>query len=152
MQKNLTSESGLFTPRVLLVFSLCSVAVLLAMLSFAATPPSGTISTSGPTNTWAGPPTGGASANESTCVDGVNCDVYTLDVTGTPADWATKLISVRIAWTVPANDHDLYIHYDSNNNGVLDSTDPVVATGANGGAPGTQETAIIDPNSTGTGR
>lgn len=101
--------------------------------SLAATPASGTIGPTGPTNTWVGPPTGGASANESTCVDGVNCDVYTLNVTGTTTDWATKLIFVKIAWTVPANDHDLYIHYDSNNNGVFDSTDPVVASGTNGG-------------------
>jgi uncharacterized repeat protein (TIGR01451 family) len=35
MRKNPTSEFGLFNPRVLLAFALCSVGVLLAMLSFA---------------------------------------------------------------------------------------------------------------------
>ena len=35
MKKNPTPQSGLFNPRVLLAFSLCSVGVLLAMLSFA---------------------------------------------------------------------------------------------------------------------
>ena len=64
--------------------------------SLAATPASGTIGPSGPTNTWIGPPTGGASANESTCVDGVNCDVYALNVSGTATDWAGKLIAIKI--------------------------------------------------------
>src|SRR5260370_12842796 len=49
MRKNPASESGLFNPRVLIAFSLCSVGALLAMFSFAATPPSGTLTTtSGP--------------------------------------------------------------------------------------------------------
>ena len=38
----LRAQSGLFNPRVLLAFVLCSVGVLLAMLSFATTPPTGT--------------------------------------------------------------------------------------------------------------
>jgi hypothetical protein len=38
MRKNPASQSGIFNPRVLLAFALCSVGVLLAMLSFAATP------------------------------------------------------------------------------------------------------------------
>ena len=42
MTINLThSQSGFFNPRVLLAFALCSVGVFLAMLSFAATSPSG---------------------------------------------------------------------------------------------------------------
>src|SRR3989440_2937573 len=39
MQKKFASQSGLFNPRVLLAFTLSSVGVLLAMFSFAATPP-----------------------------------------------------------------------------------------------------------------
>src|SRR2546422_2007103 len=41
MKKNPNSQSGLFNPRALLAFALCSVGTLLAMLSFAATPPGG---------------------------------------------------------------------------------------------------------------
>jgi hypothetical protein len=41
MRKNSTSQSGLFNPRVLLAFALCSVGAGLTMLSFAATPPKG---------------------------------------------------------------------------------------------------------------
>src|SRR5438105_12938109 len=40
MQKNPSSESGLFVPRALLAFTLCSVGSFLAMLGFAAAPPS----------------------------------------------------------------------------------------------------------------
>ncbi|HWX18183.1 MAG TPA: hypothetical protein VNY07_16525 [Chthoniobacterales bacterium] len=36
MKKNLSSQSGLFNPRVFVAFTLCSVGVLLAMVSFAA--------------------------------------------------------------------------------------------------------------------
>src|SRR5947209_8402265 len=39
--KTPASQSGFFNPRVLLALALCSVGALLAMLSFAATPPSG---------------------------------------------------------------------------------------------------------------
>src|SRR5712692_3965336 len=41
MRKYFASQSGLFNPRILLAFSLCSVGVLLAMLSFATMPSSG---------------------------------------------------------------------------------------------------------------
>jgi hypothetical protein len=41
MKKISNSQSGIFNPRLLVAFTLCSVGMLLAMLSFAATPPSG---------------------------------------------------------------------------------------------------------------
>jgi hypothetical protein len=41
MKTNSAFRSGIFNPRVLLAFALCSVGVLLAMLSLAANPPSG---------------------------------------------------------------------------------------------------------------
>lgn len=41
MRKRSSSQSGIFNPRLLLAFALCSVGTLLAMLSLAATPPSG---------------------------------------------------------------------------------------------------------------
>src|SRR5437870_1036138 len=43
MQKRSVSPSGICNPRVLVAFALCSVGALLAMLSFAATPPNGII-------------------------------------------------------------------------------------------------------------
>jgi len=56
MKKNSTSESGLFNPRVLIAFSLCSIGALLAVFSFASTPSSGTLTdTSGLLSYTAGP-------------------------------------------------------------------------------------------------
>src|SRR5438105_8669888 len=47
--KTLTSQSGLFNPRILGAFALCSLGVLLAMLSLAATPTRGNAETLVPT-------------------------------------------------------------------------------------------------------
>jgi hypothetical protein len=49
MKKKRASQSGLFNPRILVAFALCSVGGLLAMLSFAATPSTGTSSLATPT-------------------------------------------------------------------------------------------------------
>src|SRR5580765_8451416 len=119
--------------------------------SQAANPMEGTIGPAGPAQSWDGNAVGGASAGEDTCLDGVNCDLYTLNVSGVPTDWTGKIVAIKITWIVPANDYDLYVHYDANNNGALDPTDPVVASSGNG-APGTEEATSIDPSSTGTGR
>ena len=130
------------------ILSLVSAAAIVLAVPLAATqaatPPSGTI---GPTATtpvaWDGPATGGASANESTCIEGTNCDTFTLNVSGTPADWAGKLVDVHISWTIPTNDYDLYIHKDSDSGPVVGSS--------GSGAPDTDEEAAIDPSATGTG-
>jgi hypothetical protein len=78
----------------------------------AAAPSAGTLAPAGGTQTWTGSALGGSSANEATCVEGVSCDTYTLTVSGSPTDWTGKVIAVKIAWTVPAHDYDLYIHKD----------------------------------------
>jgi hypothetical protein len=49
MHKNPNSQSGIFTPRVLVAFALCSFGVLLGMFSLAATPLSGLASSAEPT-------------------------------------------------------------------------------------------------------
>ncbi len=93
--------------------------------------------------TWTGTATGGAAPEgETTCVEGTNCDTYTLTLSGTPADWTGKLVKVRLDWGVPATDYDLYIHKDS-------VTGPEVNRSADG--PTISEAADIDPNVTGTG-
>jgi hypothetical protein len=109
----------------------------------AANPPAGTVGTTGPGVAWDGTAVGGSSAGESTCVEGVNCDTYTLTVSGTAADWAGKVVDVRISWLVPANDFDLYIHKGSN-------AGPIVADSGSG-APDTDEEASFDPSAEGTG-
>src|SRR5947209_20020028 len=50
MKKNLSSQSGIFNPRILLAFVLCSFGVLLAMFSFGATPRSNTSLPADPAN------------------------------------------------------------------------------------------------------
>jgi hypothetical protein len=63
----------------------------------AANPPAGTVNPTGPGVAWDGTALGGASAGESSCVEGVNCDTYTLTVSGTLADWTGKVVDVRIS-------------------------------------------------------
>src|SRR5688572_14708756 len=60
----------------------------------ASNPPSGAISPTGPSVVWQGPLTGGACANETTCVEGTNCDTFKLTLTGTEDDWAGKVVNV----------------------------------------------------------
>ncbi|MDQ6625938.1 MAG: dockerin type I repeat-containing protein [Verrucomicrobiota bacterium] len=85
----------------------------------------------------------GAGNGESTCVDGANCDVFTLTVNGQPADYVNSVVSVTLDWTVPANDYDLVIH-----KGTV--TGPIVSSSGSG-PPSTHEAAGIRPSSTGTG-
>lgn len=136
-----------FTSRPALALVLLSVAALAAagfFLARAANPPSATIGPDTAPVAWVGTAPGGASAGEATCVDGVNCDVFKITVTGTAADWGSKLIALTFIWTLPANDYDFYVHKDS-------VTGPIVTTGRNGGAPETDDNAAIDPAATGVG-
>src|SRR6185295_5672862 len=105
----------------------------------AASPTSGTMSLSSSPLSWTGTAAGGTNNGEGTCVEGVNCDTFTLTVTGTPAQWSGKRIQVAMSWVVLANDYDLYIHKTDNNG-------PVVSQSAHG-APSTSETAFIEANS-----
>jgi hypothetical protein len=150
-RSNTLLAKQLFTVVTAAVFLLTFGLLLLAPLplSRAAAPSSGTIGPAGPTQSWDGNAVGGSSAGEDTCIDGVNCDLYTLNVS--PGVWTGKVIAIKIAWTIPTNDYDLFIHYDANNDGILDSTDPLVASSGDG-APETEEATAIDPSSTGTGR
>src|SRR5438093_9040179 len=110
----------------------------------AATPSSGTLGPTGPPVTWDGfIAAGAASASEATCVEGVNCDTFVLNVSGLPGDWTGKIVDVRISWLNPANDFDLYIHKGTN-------AGPVVADSGSG-APDTDEEATFDPSADGTG-
>ena len=124
MRKNPASESGLFNPRVLIAFSLCSVGALLAMFSFAATPPSGTLTdTSGPQTYTAGPffvanPTPVIEVDSGPECFGSEqpCDDYALTVTlpsGYAAAHPNAAVKVTLAWTdngSGASDYDLYIY------------------------------------------
>ncbi|MDQ6624523.1 MAG: hypothetical protein M3Y69_00060 [Verrucomicrobiota bacterium] len=134
--------------QIVVFFSFCALTLLLSS-SQAASPTGGTISpsTTAPVK-WAGDATGvpaGGVAGEAACIDGQNCDVFTITVSGTQAEYAGKQILVNIAWSVAASDYDLYIHKDT-----LSGT--LIASGANGGPPGTSESAVINPATSGLGK
>lgn len=134
--KRVLARPFLFTATVLLI--------VFSSAAHAATPSAGVITPTSSPLTWTGPSTGGAGAGEgATCVETVNCDTFTLTVSGVDSDWAGKIIPVKIEWSVPTNDYDLYIHKGSN-------AGPLVGSSTDG-APQTSEKSSIDPSATGTG-
>ena len=104
-----------------------------------ATPSAGTLNPGGPTVNWAGTAVGGGSTDESTCVEGVNCDTSILTLSGTPTTWTGRKARIVISDADPsgATDYDLYVH-KGNNSG------PVVGISANSGTP--PEVVDLDPS------
>src|SRR5438552_7592662 len=127
--------------RVVAAVTLGVVAIVgaISVLLDAASPASGTLSsTSGPI-AWDGPSTGGTSPEgESTCVDGTNCDTFTLRVAA--GDYTGKRVRFKITWSVPADDYDVYVHQGSNDGPIVQSS--------TGGAPSTAEENTFDLNGT----
>jgi hypothetical protein len=123
---------------------IASAALFIAPLtSFAAAPATTTLTPASAPASWSGNALGGSSPDgEATCVEGVNCDSFTLTLSGTAADWSGKNVRVSATWLLPATDYDLYIHKDS-------ITGPEVARSAEG--TNTLESAVIDPSRAGTG-
>ncbi|HEX7956620.1 MAG TPA: sialidase family protein, partial [Pyrinomonadaceae bacterium] len=133
--------------------------IFVASQTFTADAASPTSTTLSPTATspitWAGTAIGGGALNappvigsETLCRDGLTCDTFTLNVGGTAASWAGKVVRVKIEWNLPVTDYDLYIHKGSNSG-------PLVASSGNGitspTGPLTTEETTIDPSASGTG-
>jgi hypothetical protein len=75
------------------LFLITSVALFLLAIfanqSRSANPPADTLNpTLGASVSWDGTATGGTSSGDDDCIEGQNCDTYTLTLTGVPADWA----------------------------------------------------------------
>src|SRR5438552_14643593 len=104
-----------------------------------AAPSSGTLDPGGPTMNWAGTAVGGGSLDESTCVEGVNCDTYTLTLSGTPTNWSGLKARIVISDADPSglSDYDLYVHKG-------DNTGTLVGESAHGGTP--PEVVDLDPS------
>jgi hypothetical protein len=104
-----------------------------------ATPSSGTLGPTGPTVNWVGTATGGSSLDESTCVEGINCDTFTLTLSGTPTNWAGLKARIVISCADPSgvSDYDVYVHKG-------DNTGPVVGISAHSGTP--PEVVDLDPS------
>ena len=111
-----------------------------------ATPGSGTLPPSGPNVTWTGfaPLVLATSVDETTCIEGVNCDTFTLTLSGTPADWVGKRARLTISWANSADDFDVFVRKGT-------TSGPLVGSAANSG--GGPETVELDPGvaSVGTG-
>ncbi|MEY2558674.1 MAG: hypothetical protein QOE34_2099, partial [Verrucomicrobiota bacterium] len=160
MRKNSSRESGAFNPRVFVAFILCSLGASLALVSFAATPPSGTLTdTSGPLNYTAGPFN---VANPTPLPEGLDagpecnnpsqpCDDFALTITlpaGFKAAHPNVAAKVTLSWTDTGSgnsDYDLYIYKGTvtNTNGSK-AADHQSATSAN------PEIATIKPLADGT--
>jgi len=83
------------------IFALALIAWPTLTAVLAADPGAGTLSPAGPSVTWNGLAVDYAnpvSASEQNCQDGVNCDTFKLTLSGTPADWAGKLVHIQIDW------------------------------------------------------
>ncbi|MEP6810364.1 MAG: PKD domain-containing protein, partial [Chthoniobacterales bacterium] len=150
------SQSGLFHPRIVLAVVLCAIGASLGWLSFAATPPSGTITdNSGPISYTAGPftqpnqsPVGAGQLDTGPRCDNnaFPCDSYALTVT-VPAGYTTlhpnAAVKVTLGWVdagAGQSDYDLYVY-----NGTvttLNGSMPAAYQSASGANP---EVATISP-------
>ena len=140
------SCTSLSRKSLLLIGALAAAAIgISAPHAAAQNPDTGTIGPSGPTQTWQGAAPGGASVDESTCEEDVNCETYVLTVTGSVADWKGKKVAVEINWGTGDTDYDLFIHKGEDPN-----AGPLVGSSAQGGT--TNEATSIDPAIVGTGK
>ncbi|MEO7725320.1 MAG: hypothetical protein ABIU29_11655, partial [Chthoniobacterales bacterium] len=154
MQKKHVAETGSFNPRIFLAFLLCAAGSWLAVLSFAATPGSGTLSEATPVlNYTAGPffqsnpvPVPVVEANP-TCNGTTNpCDSYNLTISVGAAYLSANpnaAAKVTVSWTDTGSgnsDYDLYVYSGTVGN-TTDST-PVLTRSASGANP---EVATIFP-------
>ena len=117
----------------------------LAGLVFAANPSEGTLDpgSTSPVE-WDGDALGGPSVTtETTCQDGINCDVFTVHLSGSAEEYAGKQLVINISF-LPVSDYDLYVHKDT-----LDGK--VIFTGDNGSQPADFEQVVIDPATSGAG-
>ena len=145
--KKTPSDSGRFNPRIIVAFVFFSMAGLLAFVSLAATPASGTLDPGGAAVSWSGfnaaSPLGVAAPDPAACQAGVNCDYFTLALSGAPADWADKKARVKIASTDTASDFDLYIYKGT---AKAPNGQPLGALVGSSASSGSNEEVTLDPN------
>src|SRR5438874_660792 len=168
MKKNQPpSESGFFNPRIFAAFLLCSVGAWLAMLSFASTPSSGTLTdVSGPVTYMAGPffvanPTPVIFVDQGPECFGSEqpCDDYALTVT-LPAGYHTAhpnaTVKVTMSWSdngSGASDYDLYVYKNPRADcmpNTCTSTDGSQAADYQSASSANPEVATISPLADGT--
>src|SRR5437588_7203997 len=106
-----------------------------------AMPSSGTLNPGGPTVNWVGTAVSGGSLDESTCVEGVNCDTFLVTLSGTPTNWAGLKARIVISCADPSglSDYDLYVHKG-------DNTGPIVPGGVSAHSGTPPEVVDLDPS------
>src|SRR6266850_1152775 len=106
-----------------------------------AQPASGTLNPTGPQVNWVGTAVGGGSADESTCVEGANCDTFVITLSGAPTNWAGLKSRITIISSDPSGVtyFDVYVHKG-------DNAGPIVpgGTSAHSGTP--PEIIDLDPS------
>lgn len=116
MRKHPAPESGVFNPRLLFAFSLCCGAALLAMLSFASTPPTSGITVPSTANqtvtvTWTGsiPPGANASSDCSALADTPAADqhVSTVNVPAGAYNSVNAKFTFNITWPDTAGNDEI---------------------------------------------
>jgi hypothetical protein len=127
------------------LFAATALFLSIALSAFAANPTQGTLNPGSTTPLqWVGNALGGpAVTTETACQDGINCDVFTIHLTGNPSDYAGKQLLVNISFTM-LSDYDLYVHKDTVNG-------TIVFPAVNGSQPGTSEQVVINPATSGAG-
>ncbi|PYJ01382.1 MAG: hypothetical protein DMF00_05115 [Verrucomicrobia bacterium] len=114
-----------------------------------AQPSSGTVNPGGPAVNWVGTAASGGSLDESTCVEGVNCDTFTLTLSGTPTNWTGLKARIVVSCADPSglSDYDVYVHKGDNSGPIVPG-----GTSAHGGTP--PEIVDLDPSNpdVGTGQ
>ena len=99
---DLTSSATTRKQRIVKLAWLAALA-LLTNFAFASTPSSATFGPiKGSTVNWAGSGIGGVTTDETTCVDGTDCDIFTITLTGTPTQYRGLVLNVNIGWTLSA--------------------------------------------------
>ena len=110
MLPTLKSANGRILMKYIPTSSLIAVALLaITTTTRAANPADGTVIPSTTTTVeWDGTAIGTGATDETSAIEGVNRDTFVLHVAA--GDYTNKTIAVKVAWTVPANDYDLYSH------------------------------------------
>lgn len=158
MKKHQSHEAGSFNPRIFFAFILCSLALGLAMLSFATpVPTSGTLSTANPslsyTDSNGAPPnvTPVATGTPNCGPTGALCSTYNLTIdpsVGVPAGGyvpAQYQITLQWSWATSAVDYDIFVE-DSTNAVVAKNTstaDPSTIVLPTNITPGTYQLIVV---------
>src|SRR5438552_2453069 len=155
MKRNSSSATARVTTGTLfLIGGIALFCVLPIIGTFAQNPSSGSVGPApgGPTATWQQTATspGGNVNTEAGCVNGVNCEVFTLTVAGTTTNWAGQKVQVQLNWGSSGNEYDIYIHQGPNSNSTGACSGALVNSAMSG--PGlTNQTSFIDVSQWGTG-